>query len=157
MDGSRLTRHFRIAVTALSLTACVLMIALWVRSYWWHDIAHCPLTSTPRMLCVYSLRGRITIAAVVWQKDDPGPTGWGWEPEFVPRFVPLDAPPLFEYHILANGIDARFPHWLPIPALATLSVAATLPWLRWRFSLRTLLIATTLVAAGLGFFIWAVR
>ena len=27
-------KYLRIAVTALSLTACVLLIALWVRSYW---------------------------------------------------------------------------------------------------------------------------
>jgi hypothetical protein len=33
-----------------------------------------------------------------------------------------------------------------------LSIAAVflLPWLRWRYSLRTLLIATTLIAVGLG-------
>ena len=28
------------------------------------------------------------------------------------------------------------------------------PWLRWRFSLRTLLIATTLVAVVLGLIVW---
>ena len=33
MERSRVTRYLRIAVTALSLTACVLLIALWVRSY----------------------------------------------------------------------------------------------------------------------------
>jgi hypothetical protein len=39
-----------------------------------------------------------------------------------------------------------------------LSTAA--PWLRqlgWRFSLRTLLIATTLVAIGLGLIVWATK
>src|SRR5687768_9308817 len=30
-------RRLRIAVTAFSLTACVLLIALWVRSYWRYD------------------------------------------------------------------------------------------------------------------------
>jgi hypothetical protein len=30
-------KYLRIAVTALSLTACVLLIALWVRSYWLRD------------------------------------------------------------------------------------------------------------------------
>src|SRR5688500_16962642 len=30
-------KGLRIAVTALSLTACVLLIALWVRSYWFWD------------------------------------------------------------------------------------------------------------------------
>jgi hypothetical protein len=27
-------KYLRIAVTALCLTACVLLVALWVRSYW---------------------------------------------------------------------------------------------------------------------------
>ncbi len=34
---------------------------------------------------------------------------------------------------------------------------AALPWLRWRFSLRTLLIAMTLVAAVLGLIVWAAK
>jgi hypothetical protein len=32
--------------------------------------------------------------------------------------------------------------------------AAIAPWLRWRFKLRALLIATTLVAVVLGLFVW---
>ncbi len=31
-------KYLRIAVTALSLTACVPVIALWVRSYTWIDV-----------------------------------------------------------------------------------------------------------------------
>jgi hypothetical protein len=47
-----------------------------------------------------------------------------------------------------------FPHWF----LVLLSAAfATAPWIRWRFSLRTLLIATTLVAVVLGLIVWAAR
>ena len=34
--------------------------------------------------------------------------------------------------------------------LAAMIVVGSIPWLHWRFSLRTLLIATTLVAMGLG-------
>jgi hypothetical protein len=33
-------------------------------------------------------------------------------------------------------------------------VTSTLPWLSWRFSLRTLLIATTLIAVVLGLIVW---
>jgi hypothetical protein len=45
------------------------------------------------------------------------------------------------------------PLWFPILLLAA---AAALPWAHWltRFSLRTLLIATTLVAALLGLIAW---
>ena len=40
--------------------------------------------------------------------------------------------------------------------IATLAAA---PWLSWsrQFSLRTLLIATTLVAVGLGMVVWALK
>jgi len=47
---------------------------------------------------------------------------------------------------------------LPYFLLVALSAAAVaVPWLRWRFSLRTLLIATTLVAVGLGWIVYANR
>ena len=44
--------------------------------------------------------------------------------------------------------------------LAIASFLATTPWIRlirWQFSLRTLLIATTLVAVVLGLAVWASR
>ncbi len=47
-----------------------------------------------------------------------------------------------------------FPYWFPV--LISTAFAA-LPWLPWRFSLRTLLIATTLVAVVLGAIVWSVR
>jgi hypothetical protein len=46
------------------------------------------------------------------------------------------------------------PNWFAILASAGLAMA---PWLPWRFSLRTLLILTTLVAVGLGAIVWVVR
>jgi hypothetical protein len=46
------------------------------------------------------------------------------------------------------------PHWFCALILATFSVA---PWIRRQFSLRTLLIVTTLVAVVLGLIVWQVR
>ena len=51
-----------------------------------------------------------------------------------------------------NAVTA--PDWFLVVISASL---ATAPWIRRRFSLRTLLIATTLVAIGLGFIVWATR
>lgn len=45
----------------------------------------------------------------------------------------------------------RFPHRLPI---AVFALAAAAPWIRWRFSLRTLFIAVTAIAVGLWFIVW---
>jgi hypothetical protein len=48
--------------------------------------------------------------------------------------------------------------WIPYWFLIPLSViAAAAPWLRHRFSLRTLLIATTLIAVVLGMIVWMSR
>jgi hypothetical protein len=45
----------------------------------------------------------------------------------------------------------QVPHWLLV---VTSGLMAAMPWLPWRFSLRTLLIATTLVAVVLGLIVW---
>jgi hypothetical protein len=49
---------------------------------------------------------------------------------------------------------ADMPSYAPIAAALTLAV---LPWLPWRFSLRTLLISFTLLALSLGLIIWSTR
>ncbi len=55
-----------------------------------------------------------------------------------------------------SGARLVIADWLPTLLFATL---AAVPWLPWsnRFSLRTLLIATTLVAVVLGLIVWAVH
>lgn len=137
-------RYLRIAVTTLSLTACVLLIALWVRSYWRLDILE--KRTGVQALQISSVNGRIATAhldrtqigksylAVVagdaadWRKG--GVLGFAYyEDGFVMAFIA--------------------PHWLPALLSAALAV---IPWISrsWRFSLRTLLIATTLVAVALG-------
>ena len=47
----------------------------------------------------------------------------------------------------------------PYFAIVTVSIGAAAPWIRWckRFSLRTLLIATTVVAVVLGLAVWTLR
>jgi hypothetical protein len=52
------------------------------------------------------------------------------------------------------GDDLHLQNWLLIILTAAL---AGVPWIRWRFSLRTLLIATSLVAVVLGLIVYAVR
>jgi hypothetical protein len=47
-----------------------------------------------------------------------------------------------------------FPHWFVVLLFTTLAAAPWLFKICWRFSLRTLLIATTLVAVVLGLIVW---
>jgi hypothetical protein len=87
------------------------------------------------------------------------PKAWGWEPQYVGNLVPLEDEevkplPEFEFRILLNGGYTRFPHWFAILIAGAVAVAT---WIRWRFSIRTLLIATTLVAVVLGAVVYAIR
>jgi hypothetical protein len=56
-----------------------------------------------------------------------------------------------------NGTRIRFPHRLPILIFAIFAAGPWLRHLRWRFTLRTLLIATTLVAVVLSAIVLAAR
>jgi hypothetical protein len=149
-------RKLRIAFSATCLIACVLLIALWVRSYWWFDLLMRHITTTCGVT-VISARARIWFSAggmreetqselSSWPHDrlhdiESFAAGWGFG-------AYMHGPPN------PVQIAVKAPHWFAILALA--AVAAT-PWLRWRFSLRTLLIATTLIAVVLGLIVWAAR
>jgi len=56
--------------------------------------------------------------------------------------------------MVLKGSGFMIPDWLLVLGGAVFAVA---PWLRWRFSLRTLLITTTLIAVLLGFAVYAAR
>src|SRR5438105_3321157 len=47
---SRTLRYLRISFSATCLIACVLLIALWVRSYWWVDELHVRLWGNQTLL-----------------------------------------------------------------------------------------------------------
>ena len=48
----------------------------------------------------------------------------------------------------------QVPYWFTV---ATFLIIATIPWLPWKFSLRTLLIATTLIAVVLGLVVRSIQ
>jgi hypothetical protein len=73
---------------------------------------------------------------------------WSFESERSDRYVSTRA----TFYAWSNPNNAVVvPHWFGILPLAGLTA---LPWLPWRFSLRTLLIATTLVAILLGLIVY---
>ena len=161
-------KYLRIAVTALSLTACVLLIALWVRSYWWMDSLYINyyggtdrITYTDvKSLRFFSVSGRIGISNRQMR----------WAPRILLTHS-RQTRPYKEYKDESGQISTsawfRLMRWkamwvLHIPdwfLVLTFGVLAGLPWFprSKRFSLRTLLIATTLVAVGLGLIIWAAK
>jgi hypothetical protein len=56
--------------------------------------------------------------------------------------------------IRPGALSVAAPHWFLLLVAATV---AAMPWTRWRFSLRTLLIGMAVVAAGLGLIVWAAK
>jgi hypothetical protein len=144
-------KYPRIAVTALSLTACALLVALWVRSYWWIDVIMRGTTSrNTTVVAISSNYGGVVFYRVVepnWVIPPEMINRWGYSSD---KAAPGN--PLFDWTVSSRETRVEFPIW--VPALLAASLAAA-PWIRWRFRLRTLLIATTLVAVGLGILVWS--
>jgi hypothetical protein len=149
-------RKLRIAWSVGWGLACVLLIVLWVRSYWWVDNICGDVGARYYLVC--SFWGRTELNSL------PENRGHGLKRNSYEVGVTIEAPKKFENSgfALSNGhgqlLVIAFPHWF----LATVfGCAAVLPWLPWgwsnRFSLRTLLIATTLVAVMLGAIVWLGR
>ena len=144
-------RKLRIAWSVFWGIACLLLIGLWVRSYW---IAHGLLyTRSTTIVSIFTSAG---IAGVNYTSFPDGtriPTepGFEWHSN-----APVPDPNMKPFMWVRGqyGLLIRVPVWC---CESILILVAALPWLRWsdRYSLRTLLIATTLVAVVLGLAVWA--
>ena len=128
----------------------IALCALWVRSYWKWDVIS-TIDSNNYAKAVGSNDGTtyvsfFNLAATGSYGPPPTPHGWqrdSYESHPAPRF---------SWDYLPSGMHISMPTWLLCAFAMTLAVV---PWLPLkRFSLRTLLIATTLVAVGLGLIVW---
>jgi hypothetical protein len=145
-------RKLRIAFSAVCGILCLLLIALWVWSYWRFDYVSGMLTAN-RQVEIFAIQGRLAIGTWV-------------EPTYSPwthRSNPV-AESQGTVRILEDGENSfgfafiRPSVVIPIHFhVVFASIMAVFPWLPWRFSLRTLLVASTLVAAGLGLIVAASR
>jgi hypothetical protein len=145
-------RKLRIAWSVAWGIMAVLLVALWVRSYRSRDaiLGWLPI---PLYFQVDSDRGAIhlilnqEVATTQIKVETTGAMGIA-----VPWAIRLYRNPRFGW-----WFNVATPHW-SLFLLSTILAAS--PWIRqspWRFSLRTLLIATTLVAVVLGLIVWATR
>jgi hypothetical protein len=146
-------RKLRIAFSATCGIVCLLLVVLWVRSYRWSDDAYCPLSSS-NILIVNSWRGRLSTYV-----GEPGayPSGWGTVSRYVTNIVGRNqSRSSWGYASDQQGQEIMFPHWLLVFTSAALA-AALISHRPHRFSLCTLLIATTIVSVLLGVVVYAVR
>jgi hypothetical protein len=139
-------RTLRIAWSVFWGLACVLLIVLWIRSYRISDSVY------HRTWLTSSMSGAIGIVRLGPASKAPWPARWTWGTLSRDEFQIIKSP--WHFHSDKFETEVVFPHWIPVLLAGTLTA---IPWLCYRFSLRTLLIATTLVAVVLGLAVWAVR
>src|SRR5207302_224321 len=145
--------YLRIAFSVTCLMACVLLVALWVRSFRYDKTARLHgeqvqhLNSQKGLLTVWSKLGAVHLCFTY-----PTIPGAAWDTHFAAR-------QMLGFGLLKKGssIAVRIPYWFTIAATCSVAVFPWTPFFSWRFSLRTLLIATTLIAAALGLTCYAVR
>ena len=129
-------RRLRIGLSACGSIAAVLLIALWVRSYWRWDSVSC------NTIGAGSGQGIIVLAF-----DSRGREGWWWTSSYYENDIKESARPLstraFEWKAEPGAFAVFFAHWLLLVPLTLLTVA---PWMSWRFSVRTLLALVTIAA-----------
>lgn len=142
---TRTLRYLRIAFSVACGIACVLLVVLWVRSYW-QQVGLGAHTNS-RFIQALSRQGRLIVS--VGTEPGFGAFGWGYGTNPIEHHIDNTIYGGNSFRIVtftnANGI--LIPHWF---ALIVLSTLTALPWLSYRFSLRTLLITTTLIAVILG-------
>jgi hypothetical protein len=146
----------RIAVSGFFGVLTLLLVVLWVRSYWVSDVVNSPVPGNTSFL-VRSQNGCLTVLMLKQRMHPNWPRGFIWEehPASVDRQRRV-TPASWGYYPNPGSGDwtVVIPQWFPAALMATICIA---PWATLRFSLRTLLIATTLLAVVLGLAVWAGR
>jgi len=157
-------RKLRIAWSVVCGVACVLLIALWVRNYRNRDSYPNPLLKTGNF-AIYSNNGVLMAMQSFWF-ENASTESVGY---FMPNTWQADVggygpnrphEGLSGFYIAIHSRASwmvQIPHWFPVVLAGMASMTCAATWFRWRFSLRTLSIATTLVAIVLGLIMWAVR
>jgi hypothetical protein len=151
-------RKLPIAWSVVWSILCLLLIALWVRSYWWVEAIRFPEPGQRGVIQLLSIPGMFGIGEIRPATQEsfyrmPAADWWT-------IVLADDSNSKLPSQAWGGWVHSKYvdqlllPYWLLVLFLAALGCA---PWLRWRFSLRTLLIGMTLIAALLGLAIWAAR
>lgn len=180
-SGNIMARKFRIAVSVFLGLLTVVLCVLWVRSHSTFDRVSVPLMPH-RTLVAISYRGSVTAVVVritipeiwresgrshpigtrtpdmIWPRERVLGFGWAYN-ELMPNVPNAPRPPDDPYGITGRswhhgGSGVMLPDWFLLFVLLTL---VSLPWRSPKFSVRTLMILTALVAVLLTIFSLASR
>ena len=147
-------RKLRIAWSVGCGILCLLLIVSWVRSLHAEDRLSGNFSRSLRFR-VYSSHGCLVCYApgTPGQQDD-----YPWQTDFASDFWLKESDPRIasvpRVHHHPQEMWLTLPHWLLVGVCAAFTA---LPWIPWRFSLRTLLIGMTVVAVVLGLIVYAVN
>jgi len=149
-------RKLRIAWSVVSGVACVLLIVMWVRSHWHLDgVAY----RHPPRLGVWLVSSNGQLRCEIERKPDNVAAFDGDADAYFVFNRPIELDPergngngFLGFRLLGGSLMAIpvIPHWFAVIVFGAMAVVLGYGSLPWRFSLRTLLIATTLVAVLLG-------
>ncbi len=150
---SKMLRKLRIVFSAVCGIICLLLIALWARSYSSCVFVVGPLPSTLGSLLIETNRGRVTFCHAYGQRVMSGMNAslWGIHYKSIEEWEAVDPPlntrPAFSFFRWRRNLSYLIlPYWSITLFFAAMGTLAGFGW-KLRFSLCTLLITTTLVAA----------
>ena len=143
-------RKLRIAWSVAWGVVAVLLVVWWVRSYWVGDAIY--LNVSGRIILA-SKQGIVSLSTSSVHFDNSPALQWK-SARIDSMMSEIGLRPSWGIRANDDGTSIRFPYRLPIAACILTAIG---PWVATRFSLRTLLIATTLVAVVLGAVAYAMR
>jgi hypothetical protein len=132
----------------------VLVVGLWVRSYWWLDTLQFRPTRGPATCCIQCYVGRVA----VFTFNEPAAPRLNLKSDRMISKVQSDVDYITSWEKFGLLQAQPGASGVVIPLVTVVLAApiiASASWLPERFTLRTLLIATTLVAIVLGLIVWA--
>jgi hypothetical protein len=154
-------RKLRMAWSVFWGVACVLAVVLWVRSYWTTTYIVCQISNSSYiqmslMPGTFGVMASTESSVPAWTVIDVSSEKWV---EYYDAQWKAGNPVMGKHWSRFWGgfyfaIGKNFPFWFLLAVLGTMGIV---PWLQWsnRFSLRTLVIATTLVSVVLGLAVYA--
>jgi hypothetical protein len=158
MERRRVARLLQFFMTAVCLGSSALIAVMWLRNFWWADVVWAPLPGAGQLViasadgqCEFGVSYPVNRWGTRALRTAPS---WGFatytasQNRAVDVVVPWNT--VIRYRFDQNGdIAVWLPHWLLV--LAPLLFAGAF-WIHWsrRFTIRTMLVVTTLVAVLLA-------